>query len=294
MFGYVKIKREELRVREYEYYRAAYCGLCRSMGKCTGQCSRFTLSYDIAFLSQVRMALCGTVPSFKKRRCIAHPVRARMMMEPNEQLCYAADVSAILSYEKCRDDVADKRGVGRLLARLLLWAAWPAYRRAKGRHGELAIRVREKLAELSALERARRASVDEPAAVFGDILSMLMAEGLPQNVGLVAREIGKKVGRFVYIIDAIDDASRDAKTGNFNPIVLLFGEDPKKEQRQLLEDALISCLDDAAAALDLVGEKNTPCRAILENILYLGMPSTAREILWRKAGKAAKEEDREQ
>ncbi len=293
MFGYVKIKREELRVREYEYYRAAYCGLCRSMGQCTGQCSRLTLSYDIAFLSQVRMALCGTAPSFKKRRCIAHPIRARMMMERNDQLCYAADVSAILSYEKCRDDVADKRGVKRLLARLLLWAAWPAYRRAKKRREELATQLREKLAALTALEKTRRASVDEPAAIFGELLGLAFSDGLAKEQASVARAIGTKVGRFIYILDAIDDMERDEKTGNFNPVLLCFGAMPDESQRQMLEDALISCLDDAVAALDLMGEKSTPCRTILENILYLGMPAAAKKVIWGE-GACCKEEISEQ
>ena len=81
MFGYIRTAREELRVREYEYYRASYCGLCRSMGKCTGQCSRFALSYDFAFLANVRMALTQTAPTFRRRRCIAHPFRRRVMME---------------------------------------------------------------------------------------------------------------------------------------------------------------------------------------------------------------------
>ena len=30
MFGYIKTVRNELRVREYEYYRASYCGLWES------------------------------------------------------------------------------------------------------------------------------------------------------------------------------------------------------------------------------------------------------------------------
>ena len=64
MFGYIRPHTPELRVREYEYYKAVYCGLCRSMGKCTGQCSRMTLSYDFAFLSLVRMALSATAPAF--------------------------------------------------------------------------------------------------------------------------------------------------------------------------------------------------------------------------------------
>ena len=35
MYGYVRTHAPELKVREQEYYRAVYCGLCRTMGKCT-------------------------------------------------------------------------------------------------------------------------------------------------------------------------------------------------------------------------------------------------------------------
>ena len=284
MFGYVKIEKAELRVREYEYYRAAYCGLCRSMGKCTGQCSRLTLSYDIAFLTQVRMALVGTEPQFKKRRCMAHPLRARMMMEPNTELSFAADVSALLAYEKCRDDVADKRGFGKLAAvakKLLLRSA---YYRARKRHPALAAQLREKLAALTVLEGQRRATVDEPAAIFGEILALLFGGELPREAARIAEVLGAKIGRFIYILDAIDDMDRDEKTGNFNPVLLLFGAKPTSEQKQMLEEALLSFLDDAAKALDLVGQSSPlPGRAILENILYLGMPAVAKRIIWGEA-----------
>ena len=49
----------------------------------------------------------------------------------------------------------------------------------------------------------------------------------------------------------------------------------------MLEDALLSLLDDTAAALDLVGDGTRyPYRAILENILYLGMPAVAKRVIW--------------
>ena len=51
MFGYIRPFYSELRIREYHYYRGVYCGLCRAQGRCTGQCSRMTLSYDFAFLA---------------------------------------------------------------------------------------------------------------------------------------------------------------------------------------------------------------------------------------------------
>ncbi len=294
MFGYVKIDKAELRVREYEYYRAAYCGLCRSMGKCTGQCSRFALSYDIAFLAQVRMALAGTAPAFRKRRCIAHPFRSRMMMEPNDELFYAADASALLAFEKCRDDVADKRGIGRLIARIRCLLLKGTYTRAKRRLLELAGVLREKLGELSALEREGRPTVDEPAAIFGEILAALCAHGLDESNARIARVIGNKIGRFIYIVDAIDDIEKDEKSRNFNPVLLFYGKSPTIEERQMLEDALLVCLSDAAAALDLIGEAaDSPRRAVLENILYLGMPATAKRVIWGDSA-CCKEETSEQ
>jgi hypothetical protein len=292
MFGYVKINREELRIREYEYYRAAYCGLCRSMGKCTGQCSRLTLSYDISFLSQVRMALCNVKPQFKKRRCLLHPFRLRMMMEPNAELSYAADVSALLAYEKCRDDKADAGFFGRIGATLRCLFLRGAYRRARRRHVALADTLREQLEGLSQMERERRESVDEPAAVFGEMLAALFAAELPEEQALVARAIGRKVGKFIYIVDAIDDMVRDEKSNNYNPVLLLYGKQPGENEQRMLYDALIVCLDDAAAAFDLIGESvDSPRRAVLENILYLGMPAVARSVIFGEAG--CKEEVRE-
>ena len=75
MYGYLRIHAPELKVREQEYYRAVYCGLCRTMGKCTGQCSRMTLSYDFTLFALVRMALTGETAAFRRRRCMAHPTR---------------------------------------------------------------------------------------------------------------------------------------------------------------------------------------------------------------------------
>ena len=67
MFGYVRPYKDELRVREYEQYKAIYCGLCRALGKNYGVLSRLTLSYDCTLFAAAaigRLAqaqLVGTV-----------------------------------------------------------------------------------------------------------------------------------------------------------------------------------------------------------------------------------------
>ena len=287
MFGYIKTARDELRVREYEYYRASYCGLCRAMGKCTGQCSRMLLSYDFAFLVNVRMALTGEKPIFKKRRCIMHPFHPRMMMEMNDQLRFCADATAILAYEKCRDDVADERGWRRFKARLRRLFVAPAYRRARKRLPQLAECVRGHLARLSEKEKEKRPSVDEVALIFGELLADIVSFGLSDGEARIARQIGRQTGRFIYIVDAIDDLAEDARKKRFNPFLLLYGKEPSAEERKSIEVALVSCLADMETALDLINSENDPTRyEILKNILYLGMPDTARRVLYGKPKEA--------
>lgn len=286
MFGYIRAARPELRVREAEYYQSTYCGLCRSMGKCTGQCSRFTISYDFAFLAQVRMALAGTHPDFRRRRCIAHPFRRRRMMERNAELDFCARAAAILAYEKCRDDAADEKGFRRLAARCRILFLWGAYRRAKKHLPGLADTVRGHLGRLSVIEEERQASVDLPAAVFGDLLADVAAYGLTGSDAALAQSIGRSVGKFIYIADAVDDYEKDAKSGAYNPFFLLFGSDFSPERKEGVETALVSGLADLERALDLLDRSGPPeRRAVLANILYLGMPATVKKVLYGDTGK---------
>jgi len=289
MFGYVKTVRGELRIREYEYYRASYCGLCRAMGKCTGQCSRMLLSYDFAYLANVRMTLAGVTPAFRKRRCIVHPLRRRVMMERNGQLDFCAAASAILAYEKCRDNVADERGFARFSARISCLFLKGAYRRAKKRVPELAERVHEHLVRLSDLEKAATPSVDTVAAVFGELLADVTAYGLAGASATIARRIGFETGRFIYILDALDDLSDDVKKGRYNPFALAYGNTLSLEDKEGIKDAILCALCDLEKAFDLLDAGDDPTRReILNNILYLGMPHALERVL---KGEAAQKEE---
>ena len=171
MFGYVRAYKPELKVKEYELYRAAYCGLCRSMGKCTGQCSRMTLSYDFAFLAIFRFALLNDELSFDKKRCIAHPLEKRSYVENNSTLEYCAGAAALLNYHKVRDDLSDERGKKKLVAALALPAVSGARRKALKRGlTELDGKISAHLARLSELEGTSPRSVDAPAGIFGELL----------------------------------------------------------------------------------------------------------------------------
>jgi hypothetical protein len=238
------------------------------------------LSYDFAYLANVRMALCATVPAFKKRRCIAHPLKRRVMMERNEQLDFCAAASAILAFEKCRDNVADERGFARLRARLACLFLKGAYKRAKKRLPALADGVHAHLARLTALEKEKTASVDRVAAVFGDLLADVTSHGLSGANAVIARKIGFETGRFIYILDALDDLAKDVRKGRYNPIALVYGDTLGDEDKAGLKDALLCTLYDLESAFDLLdGKDDLTRREILNNILYLGMPRAIDGVL---------------
>lgn len=282
MFGYIKTVPAELRLREYECYRAYYCGLCRAMGRCTGACSRLTLSYDFVFLAVTRAWLAGEKPTMRHFRCLLHPLKHRQAVEGSDQLDYCADASVLLSYHKCRDDLADERGLRRLRARVAMLGLHGGYRRAKGRRPELDAAIARSLGALADYEKSTDPhSADLPAGLFGDLMAAVFSDGLEGPTARLAAELGRGIGKWIYLVDAADDFDGDQKKHRFNPLRGLFGQTLDDGARRAIELSLTEHLAATERAFLLFG--TPPCpeqREILSNILYLGMPRTAHRVLF--------------
>ena len=282
MFGYIKPHVPELKVKDHEFYRAVYCGLCRAMGKTTGQLSRFTLNYDFVFLCAVLLIANGEPFEIKRGRCIAHPIKARAYVENNETLSRAASLSALLVYHKVRDDASDEKGFKKIAAHLAL----PFLAHAKKRANNPALleeKVKEKLDALSALEKENPPSPEPVAALFGELLGEIARAGLIVDSDALSRilyAIGYHTGRWIYAIDALDDIESDQKRLSYNPYLLSFGGVPQKDELGIIEHSLIlelEGLERAIALLDM-GERE-PLRDIIENILYLGLPEISKKTV---------------
>jgi len=281
MFGYIRTDVPELRVRENEYYRAVYCGLCRAQGKCTGQCSRMTLSYDIAFLALLRIAIDGRSPQIKRGRCIAHPFRKRSYVEYCAPLEYCAYAAAILTYGKTVDDINDEHGAKRLRARLTKPLANKMRRRAlKNNYSELDKKVFDGLHRLSEIENQKLASVDVPADAFGDILAEIMSFGLDGTNRTIMYNIGRHVGRWIYIVDAADDLADDLKKQRYNAFSSLYGGEIPQDQIKGVSDSLRLELLAAEPMFDLIDYTGLPnIEGVINNIIYSGMPKAADTAL---------------
>lgn len=281
MFGYIRTDTPELRVRENEYYRAVYCGLCRAQGKCTGACSRMTLSYDMVFLALLRLAVSGEIPEIKRGRCIAHPLKKRNYLDFCDSLAYCANASALLVYGKAIDDLQDEKGSKRLKARLTRPIAKHMRKKARKELADLDQKITDGLRRLAAVEAQKLPSVDIPADCFGDILADLLSYGLPEREERIMRNIGKHIGRWIYIVDAADDLDDDLKADRFNAFACLYGNNVLDEShRRDVANSLKLELMAAEPAFDLIDYRcDGNVEELIKNIIYRGMPNVAERIL---------------
>jgi hypothetical protein len=282
MFGYVKAHAPELRMAEYEYYRGTYCGLCRAMGKCTGQCSRLALSYDFAFLALVKLALSRQEVTFKQKRCLAHPLKKRNSMEANAVLCNSAYSAALLSYHKLKDDISDEKGLKRLFAYLLILPARRMRKKALKQDGfkTLDLSISEHLKKLSVYEATNGESVDTPAEIFGALLSDIVSFGYEGIEERLAKNIGYHIGKWIYIVDALDDLSDDLKKDRYNPFAKMYKRELDDRELSMVADALKNELASAEAAFDLIDYGNNyRLSETIKNIIYLGMPNVVDKII---------------
>ena len=76
MFGYVRPFRPELKCRDFDLYRATYCGLCRCLRRRYGLLAPMFLNYDFTFLT---LLLWQPEEGFRpcRGRCHANPLLKR-------------------------------------------------------------------------------------------------------------------------------------------------------------------------------------------------------------------------
>ena len=272
MFGYVKPVISELLVKDHEFYRATYCGVCRAMKKHTGALSNVTLSYDSVLLALVRMLYIPDCEiSAKMAKCIAHPLKKRCMLTENSAVEYTARAFAVLTYHKLLDDMADEKLGRRMLVSVAKPIVASGAKRAK--IPDISDLISSKLSEISRLEAEKTASVDEPAHLFGELLGAVFSHGLSDNDAIVTREFGYRLGRFIYAADAAEDYEEDRASGKYNPYVLLYDGKPLTyENRQSIKCALILECKRMESAVNLMpfGTRYT-IENIVKNIIYLGL-----------------------
>ena len=206
MFGYVKVYQPELKMGEFEHYRGVYCALCKQLGRRYGFLARMTLSYDFTFLALFYMALSDDCPGFKRERCAFNPLKKRTCCCDSPALEDAADAAALLVYYKTRDTIADSGFWKGLMARCLLPFAASGRKKAAREKPEMEAVMADSMRRQAELERAGTLSIDAAAEPTARMLAYLAGlAGRDEREKRILDRFGYCLGRWIYLIDAIDD-----------------------------------------------------------------------------------------
>ncbi|MBR3865038.1 MAG: hypothetical protein IKJ19_08020 [Clostridia bacterium] len=276
MFGYVKPDIPYLYMKDNTLYKALYCGICKSIGKCSGTCARFTLTYDCAFLSAVIHNILGKDVVIKREHCIIHPITKRPIAKPDDISISIGALNVILAYFKIVDDINDN-GRGRL-AKLLLNGA---FKRAKKREPELERIVRENYAELSRLEKAGESSIDRIADPFANLLAQLSEELLGDKKTQESYQFFYNFGKWIYLIDALDDYDKDVKKGNYNPFYVAYKAQSFKDLKQEKGEEVSFIMSATLSGIEqgLKGLKFAFNADLIRNISIRGTVETTKKVL---------------
>lgn len=282
MFGYVRPFRDELKCRDFDLYRATYCGLCRCMRKRYGILAPMLLNFDFTFLA---LLLWEREDSFVpcSGRCHANPLVKKPMCPDSPALDLAADESIILAWWKLRDSVEDDGFLGGMPSRVLSLVYRPAYKKAAKCCPEFDAQVRENLTELSGLEKENCPSMDRTADAFARLLQKGASNSGDAAKDRALEQLLYHLGRWIYLIDARDDMEEDMQSGQYNPVVARFGAQGNDEELKRTLNHSINLIGSASQLVDF------GCRTpLVENILYYGLPLVQRAVFdgsWKQIQK---------
>lgn len=270
MFGYVLPLKSEMKVKEFECYRANYCGLCKQLQQDYGFFSRFFLNYDLVLLSLLSDALSDTPGEMRFEGCFANPISKRCTCHNTPGLTLSSSGLLLLTYYKFCDNILDENIFKKNGYRFLKLFFKPLFKRAKKKYPQVDAVLKEQMNQQAKLEKENCADIDiaaEPTGKMCHILFSIAAENSPQQ-DIVAR-MGLFIGQIVYLLDAAEDYEEDLEHGRYN--IFLQMNLTKEQAITLAQQRCYMAAGEIALCYNLLDIKQH--KEILDNIFFLGLPA---------------------
>lgn len=281
MFGYVRAYKPELKVKELESYKGVYCGLCKALGREFTPLAKFILNYDFTFLAMLRLSLADKCLGFTIKRCSFNPLkRCRVYRDTNNILKSVAATAIIFFYYKLKDNLSDCGLTGKIACLFLLPFASLAHRKAKKLEPEVERAVASAMKQQARVEALRCGSIDEaaePTARLLHYIAGMYANDKDEKEAL--ERFGYCLGRWIYLIDALDDIKKDIKNKNFNPFVDCLKLDESNIMQKALQ-MLNVCVSEMVLSLNKLKLKRFG--PIINNIVVYGLPRQQKLIAGKR------------
>lgn len=290
MFGYVKPDKPELKIKDYETYKAIYCSLCRTLGKEYGLLARFLLTYDAAFYALLKKSVLQEKPDCAyKGVCRFNPLKKCNYIDTDSYLKDAAALTVIMFYYKVLDNINDGKPLKRLASRLVYPYIKIKFNKAVKKYSKYNNIIKVSTDEQVRIENEKTDSIDIAAHPTAVSLQKILSDGIKDETQKrIVERIGYCLGRWVYLMDAFDDLENDIKAGAYNPFALKYKLDKSflTGDNKAIEDDIIKSIrltaNETGLALELL-DKNC-YKPLIENIIFDGMEAELMKIIKKKRG----------
>lgn len=268
MFGYIRVSKPELRIKEYDMYKAVYCTLCKQVGKKYGFFARFTLSYDFTFLSLLCLSLKEGNCEIKRGRCVCNPLKKCNYCTCLSDFGFPSAAAMILLKYKLKDDISDEKGIKKFSAVLLSFVFGGAFKKAIKEYPQIENVAKIYFEEQSKAEE-NKSNLDLSALPSENMLSTLLSFcSEDEKEKRVLKNLGKMLGRYIYILDAAIDYDKDKKENKYNPFI----SESRQEAIDHAKIQLYIAINEAVKSFELLDIKKY--KNILGNIIYVGLEDT--------------------
>lgn len=277
MFGYLDIDKNKLEDGQRGLWQTFMCGLCFSTKKLYGNISRTFISNDVNFFNVLFHSVTQTEVVVKEQRCFSHPLKKRPVLQQTDLTDKLATANVLLTYWNIYDDVVDGNSTKKKAALKLLKGA---YTRAQKDFAELDGMLERRYGQLREMEQSDCASLDRVAHAFAQLSQDFCVLVLGNDATEHLQTLCYNVGKWIYLIDALDDAEKDIKRRNYNPFVAFYSAHSVKDlaaKRDELQFEMYAVLNRIAQSYNDLNLTKYTC--ILNNVLFDSIRNKTKEIL---------------
>ena len=282
MFGYINPDSPYLFKKDEVLYKSLYCGLCKSIGRGCGQVSRTALTYDMSFVSALVHNIRGEDVKIEKKRCAVHWLKRRHVAQPDDTSVLLGCANTILAYYKLCDDKEDgeKRGIFRHVYKR-------GCRRAAKLHPEIERIAKAQLEAQRAVEKKNSEIIDEAAEPTAVMMQQLSDYALGEYKTPETGKLFYAIGKWVYLVDALDDYDKDVKKGSYNVFYNAYKSNCREEAARANEPELNFIFDELFAEMrqSLANITFHFNHDLTDNIILRGIPLKTRAVLRGGCGK---------
>ncbi len=277
MFGYIDTAKD-IAEGAKGLNQTFMCGLCISTKKLFGNLPRMFVNNDINFFNVLLHSYMGIDVDILHRRCFSSPIKKRTIIATSDITDKLSIANVILVYLNMYDDIVD--GSASAKKKVAISTYRRTYNRAVKLWPECDSMMRDYYEQLRTLEGQSCASIDMVCHPFAQLSRQMTELVLGDNVHNRLLDLTYNVGKWIYLIDALDDMPKDNKKSQYNLFVSAYGSmDSALEHISEIEFVLYGALNSIAIAFNDLKLEQYKC--ILDSTIYGYIRTRTAEVLDR-------------